>query len=159
MSSSLPYRPCVGIALFNDRGEVFVGERIDTPGAWQMPQGGIDEGEDILLAAKRELMEEVGTNKAELIRIADQTICYDVPHELSVKHWGGKYCGQQQTWVAMRFTGDDKDICLDGHDVPEFSKWQWVPLSLTVDLIVPFKRETYAQVIALFSDLGDSPKH
>lgn len=154
MSSSLPYRPCVGIALFNPSGQVFVGERIDTPGAWQMPQGGVDEGEEIVEAARRELLEEVGTDMAELIRVADRTICYDVPMELSTKHWGGKYRGQEQTWVAMRFMGKDSDIHLDGHDVPEFSRWQWIDLNRTVDLIVPFKRETYAQVISLFQDLS-----
>lgn len=154
MSSSLPYRPCVGIALFNPSGQVFVGERIDTPGAWQMPQGGVDEGEEIVAAAHRELLEEVGTDMAELIRVADRTIRYDVPMELSTKHWGGKYRGQEQTWVAMRFIGQDSDIHLDGHDVPEFSRWQWVDLQRTVDLIVPFKRETYAEVINLFQDLA-----
>lgn len=151
--SSLPYRPCVGIALFNKSGDVFVGERIDSRGAWQMPQGGIDEGEDILTAAFRELGEEVGTQKAELIRIAPDKIRYDVPMDLSTKHWGGKYRGQEQTWVALRFTGDDSDICLDAHVPQEFDKWQWVPLARTVDLIVPFKRETYAKVIGLFSDI------
>ncbi|MCB1557843.1 MAG: RNA pyrophosphohydrolase [Alphaproteobacteria bacterium] len=151
--SNLPYRPCVGIAMFNAYGDVFVGERIDSPGAWQMPQGGIDDGEDILVAAKRELMEEVGTDKVELIKIADETVCYDVPIELSTKHWGGKFRGQEQTWVAMRFIGEDRDIKLDQHEVPEFLRWQWVPLDRTVDLIVPFKRETYSKVISFFSDL------
>lgn len=149
----LPYRPCVGIALFGQSGHVFVGERIDTPGAWQMPQGGVDPGEDILTAAFRELGEEVGTSKAELIRIADKTIRYDVPMSLSTKHWGGKYRGQEQTWVALRFTGSDSDIKIDGHDIPEFSKWQWVPLSRSADLIVPFKRETYLEVIKMFRDI------
>lgn len=150
---NLPYRPCVGIALFNSENKVFVGERIDTPGSWQMPQGGIDSGEEIIHAALRELYEEVGTDKAELIRIGEHRICYDVPMELSTKHWGGKFRGQEQTWVAMRFTGKDSDIHLDGHDVPEFSKWQWVDLKDTVNLIVPFKRETYSKVIELFEDI------
>lgn len=153
MSSSLPYRPCVGITMFNSVGHVFVGERIDSPGAWQMPQGGIDEGEDILTAAFRELKEEVGTDKATLIKISGTKIRYDVPPELSTKHWGGKYRGQEQTWVALRFTGNDSDIRLDAHTPAEFDKWQWVPLTKTVDLIVPFKRETYAQVIQLFQDI------
>ncbi|MFA7275180.1 MAG: RNA pyrophosphohydrolase [Pseudobdellovibrionaceae bacterium] len=149
----LPYRPCVGIALFNKTGQVFVGQRIDTPGAWQMPQGGIDEGEDIQTAAFRELYEEVGTNKAEIISIATEKICYDVPRDLSTRHWGGKFRGQEQTWIAMRFTGDDRDIRLDAHDPQEFDKWQWVDLEKTVDLIVPFKRETYKKVITLFDHL------
>ena len=151
--NNLPYRPCVGLAVFNVHGNVFVGNRIDTPGAWQMPQGGIDEGEDIKTAALRELKEEIGTDKVTIIRIANKKIRYDVPMELSTKHWGGKYRGQEQTWVALRFTGDDSDIKLDAHLPQEFDKWQWVPLQQTVDLIVPFKRETYRSVIELFKDI------
>ncbi len=151
--SNLPYRPCVGLCLFNRHGLVFVGERIDSRGAWQMPQGGIDDGEDIITAAYRELKEEIGTDKADIIKIAEQKICYDVPPELSTKHWGGKYRGQEQTWVALRFTGQDSDIRLDAHLPQEFDKWQWVSLSDTVNLIVPFKRETYAKVIDLFKDI------
>lgn len=151
--NNLPYRPCVGLCLFNHDGLVFVGERIDSRGAWQMPQGGIDDGEDIITAAYRELKEEIGTDKADIIKIAEQKICYDVPPELSTKHWGGKYRGQEQAWVALRFTGNDSDIRLDAHLPQEFDKWQWVPLSETVNLIVPFKRETYAKVIELFKDI------
>jgi len=150
---NLPYRPCVGLALFNQNGDVFVGSRIDSPGGWQMPQGGIDDGEDIITAAFRELKEEIGTDKAEIIRVADSKICYDVPPELSTKHWGGKYRGQEQTWVALRFTGEDSDIRLDAHIPAEFDAWKWTPLSKTVDEIVPFKRETYAKVIELFKDI------
>ena len=152
-SENLPFRPCVGIALFNRVGKVFVGERIDSPDAWQMPQGGIDEHEDILTAAFREMREEIGTDKADIIRIADKKIRYDVPYDLSTKHWGGAYRGQEQTWVAMRFTGEDSDINLNAHTPAEFQRWQWVPLSETVDLIVPFKRETYQKVISLFHDI------
>jgi putative (di)nucleoside polyphosphate hydrolase len=151
--TTLPFRPCVGIALFNNTGHVFVGERIDSPDAWQMPQGGIDEDEDVLTAAFRELGEEIGTTKAEIIRVADRKIRYDVPYELSTKHWGGAYRGQEQTWVAMRFTGTDADINLNAHTPAEFQRWQWVSLSETVDLIVPFKRETYQKVISLFHDI------
>ncbi|MCI5060787.1 MAG: RNA pyrophosphohydrolase [Alphaproteobacteria bacterium] len=152
-TSPLPYRPCVGVALFNGEGKVFVGERIDTPGAWQMPQGGIDEGEDIEAAALRELQEEIGTNKAELIKIHDHPIRYDLPEHLRAKLWNGKYRGQKQTWVAMRFTGADGDIDLNADDHPEFSAWQWVELDKTLDLIVSFKRKTYEEVIGIFSDL------
>jgi putative (di)nucleoside polyphosphate hydrolase len=153
MFDHLPYRPCVGLALFNNEGKVFVGERLDNPGAWQMPQGGIDPGETVEKAAFRELLEEVGTDKAEIIRVADQTICYDLPPERVPQFWGGRYRGQEQSWVAMRFAGQDSDVILDGHSEPEFLRWQWVRLEETVGLIVPFKRETYRKVISLFADL------
>lgn len=152
--NSLPYRPCVGLALFNQDGNVFVGERYDSPDAWQMPQGGIDENEEILEAAFREMEEEIGTNKADLIRIAPEKIRYDVPAELAQKHWGGQYRGQEQTWVALRFTGHDSDIDLSAHTPAEFNRWQWVPLKETVDLIVPFKRIAYSKVIDFFSDIA-----
>ena len=154
--SHLPYRPCVGLALFNARGQVFVGERLDNLGSWQMPQGGIDPGEDIQTAAFRELKEEVGTGQAEILRVAGETICYDLPAERVPKFWNGQYRGQEQTWVAMRFTGEDSDIDLEAHSEPEFARWKWVELDEIVDLIVPFKRGTYARVIELFSDLSVS---
>ncbi|MEM7618732.1 MAG: RNA pyrophosphohydrolase [Pseudomonadota bacterium] len=113
MQNNNLYRPCVGIALFNKDGQVFVGERIDTPGAWQMPQGGIDPGEDLTLAAMRELKEEIGTNNAEIIEILDEKIRYDLPEERRKEFWNGKYVGQEQTWIAMRFTGADTDIDLE----------------------------------------------
>ncbi len=147
---ALPYRPCVGIALFNAEGLVFVGERIDTPGAWQMPQGGIDEGEDIEQAAFREMYEEIGTDKSDIIKISEEKTRYDLPPELQGELWNGRYRGQEQTWVAMRFNGDDSDIDINAHKYPEFSAWQWVDLSQIVDLIVPFKRDVYRQVIELF---------
>ena len=153
-TTTLPYRPCVGIALFNDKGEVFVGERIDTQGAWQMPQGGIDEGEGLETAAFRELMEEIGTDKAEIIQISGKTTRYDLPEHLRETLWDGRYRGQEQHWVAMRFTGADSDIILDGDDHPEFSAWQWVRLEDTLELIVPFKRDTYQKVIEMFSNLS-----
>lgn len=143
------YRPCVGIALFNKQGLVFVGERIDTPGAWQMPQGGIDRGEDITKAAKRELREEIGTDKIEIIKVADQTMRYDLPDDMRQRLWGGKYAGQEQTWIAAKFLGQDADININAHKPAEFQKWKWIPLAQTIDLIVPFKRETYRQVIEL----------
>lgn len=146
--SERPYRPCVGIALFNKDGKVFVGERIDTPGAWQMPQGGIDRDEDIKAAAMRELKEEIGTNNARFLTILPNTIKYDLPPHLKETLWNGKYAGQEQTWVAMQFDGNDEDIILDADEHPEFSKWRWVNIEETLDLIVPFKRDVYKQVIA-----------
>lgn len=148
--SNLPYRPCVGVALFNKDGKVLVGQRIDTPGAWQMPQGGINPDEDIEIAMLRELKEEIGTDKAELLHIGPKKLHYDLPPEMQTRMWGGKYRGQEQTWVAARFTGEDSDIVLDADDHPEFSAWQWVDLDKTVELIVPFKRETYRKVIEMF---------
>ncbi len=161
MTNTLPYRPCVGLCLFNEEGQVFVGQRIDStinedskyPGAWQMPQGGVDENEDIKTAAFRELKEEIGTDKAKILRIHDQKLRYDLPPYLLGKLWGGRYGGQIQTWVALRFTGQDSDIILDADDHPEFSRWRWVPLSETIDLIVPFQREIYKPVIDAFKDL------
>lgn len=149
----LAYRPCVGIALFNAQGKVFVGERIDTPDAWQMPQGGMDEGESVKQTALRELAEEVGTDKAEIIKIAGKKIRYDLPDHLVAKFWNGQYRGQEQTWVAARFTGTDSDIKLDAFDPPEFNAWQWVDLPNTLNLIVPFKRDIYRDVIDMFKDI------
>lgn len=154
MSEKKLYRSCVGIALFNQDGKIFVGERIDTPGAWQMPQGGIDEGEDLAIAARRELREEIGTDKADLLKIHPDKIRYDLPAYLSEKLWSGKYVGQEQTWLAMRFNGVDSDIKLDADNHPEFSKWQWVDLDKTLDLIVPFKRNTYEIVIHAFKEFS-----
>lgn len=147
-----PYRPCVGIALFNKDGKVFVGERIDTPGAWQMPQGGIDNDEDLRRAALRELKEEIGTNNAHFITMMDEKIRYDLPPHLRETLWNGKYAGQEQTWIKMQFDGVDSDIILDADDHPEFSQWQWVNLEDTLDLIVPFKRDVYKRIIEAFKD-------
>lgn len=148
------YRPCAGVALFNADGKVFVGERIDTPGSWQMPQGGIDAGEDIEVAARRELQEETGVISAEILEIAKEVIRYDLPPALMAKKmWKTNYVGQEQTWVAMRFTGDESEINLSAHEPAEFSQWKWVNLEETLALIVPFKRAVYERVIALFGDL------
>lgn len=148
--SHLPFRPCVGLAIFNHEGKVFVAERLDNNTAWQMPQGGVDEGEDLVTAAYREMLEEIGTDKAEILEIMPEKLQYDLPPELMGKLWGGQYRGQEQTWIALRFNGEDKDINLTAHEPPEFSRWQWVDLAETVNLIVPFKRDTYAQIIKAF---------
>lgn len=151
MSNPPLYRPCVGIALFNKHGQVFIGQRIDTPGAWQMPQGGIDKDEDIEKAARRELMEEIGTDNIEIIKVLPEKIRYNLPEPMRTKLWGGKYAGQEQTWVAARFLGEDSDIDITAaRGAPaEFSAWKWVALEQTVDLIVPFKRDVYRKVVQL----------
>jgi len=153
-SNDLPYRPCVGIMLFNPDGKVFVGKRIDqTVEGWQMPQGGIDKGETPKEAALRELQEEIGTDKAEIIGEMQDWITYDLPAHLVGLAFHGKYRGQRQKWFALRFTGSDADIDLTSHE-PEFSAFQWVDLQALDGLIVPFKREAYKRVIAAFKNLA-----
>jgi putative (di)nucleoside polyphosphate hydrolase len=148
--TSLPYRRGVGIALFNDAGRVFAGERIDTPGAWQMPQGGIDADEEPWPAALRELAEEVGTAKAERLAETDW-LRYDLPPELLGRVWRGRYRGQEQKWFAARFLGTDADINLNAHRHPEFGAWRWTSLAELPPLIVPFKRALYAAVAEAFA--------
>jgi putative (di)nucleoside polyphosphate hydrolase len=153
-SSDLPYRPCVGIMLFNRDGKVFVGKRIDqTVEGWQMPQGGIDKGETPRQAALRELLEEVGTDRAEILAEMDDWVTYDLPEHLVGVAFKGKYKGQRQKWFALRFTGQDSEIDLTAHE-PEFSAFQWVSLDALPELIVPFKREIYRAVIAAFKTLA-----
>ena len=149
--SGLPYRAGVGVMLLNDEDHVWVGQRLDsTLEAWQMPQGGIDEGEDPLTAAFRELGEEIGTTKAEIIAESRDWLCYDLPDDLIGKIWGGRYCGQRQKWYAMRFTGTDADINLQTEH-PEFRAWRWAEASHLPALIVPFKRKLYTDVLAEFA--------
>lgn len=145
---SLPYRPCVGIALFNAQNQIFVGERIDNPGSWQMPQGGVDEGEDIETALWRELAEEVGLKRdhAVLEKIADEKLRYDLPLERIPGFWNGRFRGQEQTWCKLRFTGADSDIILDAYAEPEFLQWKWASREEALEKIVPFKRDLYARV-------------
>jgi len=153
----LPYRPCAGFMLVNREGLVFVGQRIDPSahGFWQMPQGGIDKGEDIQDAALRELHEEIGVaaHLVEVIAPASRPLLYDLPPELLGKVWKGKYRGQEQFWFLGRFLGTDADIDLEAHDPPEFNEWKWVAPDLLPDLIVPFKREVYETLVAEFRDL------
>jgi putative (di)nucleoside polyphosphate hydrolase len=145
--SDLPYRPCVGIMLLNREGKVFVGKRIDqTVEGWQMPQGGIDKGETPRQAALRELKEEVGTDKAEILGEMEDWLTYDLPAHLVGVAFNGKFRGQRQKWFALRFTGKDADIDLTSHE-PEFSEWKWLALDVLPDMIVPFKRGTYAAVV------------
>jgi putative (di)nucleoside polyphosphate hydrolase len=156
MPSDLPYRPCVGIMLLNAEGKVFVGRRLDqTVEGWQMPQGGIDEGEDARQALFRELREEAGTDKAEIIAEMDEWITYDLPPHLVGVAFHGRYRGQKQKWFALRFLGEDRDIDLATHH-PEFSDWKWVDMEGLLGLIVPFKRDTYRKVIAAFRPLVEA---
>lgn len=141
------YRPGVGLMLFDREGRVFVARRNDTPDAWQMPQGGIDEGEDPRAAALRELAEETGVTNAEIVGESEDWIAYDLPEDLRKKVWKGRYRGQRQKWYALRHLGSDKDIDLNAHEA-EFDAWRWVELDALETLIVPFKRELYRRVVA-----------
>jgi len=150
--SAKPYRRGVGVVLLNGDGKVFVAQRIDTEEtAWQMPQGGINKGEDPLEAALRELEEETGTNKAELIAETDDWLHYDLPDDLQSRVWKGKYRGQEQLWYLMRFTGTDADINIET-DHPEFSEWKWADFNSLPDMIVGFKRGLYRQIVDAFAD-------
>ena len=146
----LPYRPNVGVMLANAQGHVFVGQRIDNnQAAWQMPQGGIDPGEDPKTAALRELWEETGVSP-ELVTIEAETagwVPYDLPHDLVPKMWKGKYRGQEQKWFLMRFNGTDDQVRIDT-DHPEFSAWKWLAPDQLVASIVPSNRAVYEAVLA-----------
>lgn len=155
--ADLPYRYCAGIMLANTEGKVFVGQRIDKApegDAWQMPQGGIDEGEDPEQAALRELVEETGISATlvDVIARSREEHFYDLPDELLGKIWKGRYRGQRQWWFLMRFKGSDHDINIETEH-PEFSQWQWVSPDRLPQLIVPFKKRLYENLIAEFNDL------
>jgi len=153
----LPYRPNVGAVLFNRHGLVFVARRADLPnaegpaGGWQLPQGGIDEGEDPRGAVLRELAEEIGTDRAEIIAEHPDWVTYDLPAHLIGVALGGRYRGQRQRWYALRFTGDDSDIRLDLDPHPEFDTWRWARLSELPALAVPFKRPIYEILAVSFA--------
>jgi putative (di)nucleoside polyphosphate hydrolase len=147
--NSLPYRRCAGVMLMNDQGEVFVGRRKDTPDAWQMPQGGIDKGETPRDAALREMHEEIGTDKGEVIAETAEWLRYDLPDALIGKVWKGKYRGQEQKWFLVRFTGADTDINIATKH-PEFDAWKWAPVDELPSMIVPFKRSIYQQLVVEF---------
>tara|TARA_R110002110_G_scaffold1839_11_gene8233 strand:- start:92 stop:607 length:516 start_codon:yes stop_codon:yes gene_type:complete len=146
-----PYRPCVGITLMNRVGEVFVARRVDDPdGYWQMPQGGIDKGETAIEAALRELEEETGTNKAELLLEMADWVGYDLPADLADKVWKGRYRGQKQRWFCLLFTGEDSDIDINTAH-PEFVEWRWMDLQEAVQEVIPFKRDIYRHVADAFA--------
>ena len=157
----LEYRPCVGVMLVNREGKAFVGKRIDNREGdwWQMPQGGVDDGEDLDKAMLRELHEEVGAREEHLEIVArlPEVLYYDLPPELQGKLWRGRYRGQRQTWYLVRFAGEDHDIDIAADDHPEFCEWRWIDPELLPELIVPFKREVYATVVDGFRGKVPSP--
>ena len=154
MSKDLPYRPAAGIMLRNAEGKVFVGQRLDsTVEAWQMPQGGIDKGEAPEAAALRELYEETGipAHLVEIVAVAPEPLDYDLPADLVGQLWKGRYRGQRQHWYLMRFLGTDADVAIETPH-PEFRSWKWAEPSELPDMIVPFKRELYQNVLRAFAD-------
>lgn len=154
--SQRPYRTGIGILLFNARGQVFTARRIDTKqDAWQFPQGGIDEGEDPATAAWREMQEEIGTNNATMIGESRTWLVYDLPADLADQVWRGRFRGQKQKWFAFSFQGSDADIDI-ATEHPEFCEWRWMDLGQVPDLIVPFKRALYDQIVAEFLPLARS---
>ena len=158
----LGLRPCVGVMVLNQHGHVWVGRRVDqnrgelqgSGNWWQMPQGGIDEGEPALEAAYRELYEETGitSDQVELLGQASQSLTYYLPEELVGKIWGGKYCGQEQQWFAVRFIGEDGDVDIGSRNgiKAEFDAWKWVAMNELLDLVIPFKQHVYRAVIDEF---------
>ncbi len=150
----LPYRLGVGAVLLNAEGQVFVAQRIDTPGAWQLPQGGIDKDEDPDIAVMRELEEEIGTSNADVIARTEDWLAYDLPKDVRKKVWKGRYRGQKQMWYAMRFKGHDSEIDLEAHKHPEFSEWRWTDMKELPELIVPFKRDLYQDIVDAFIHLA-----
>jgi len=150
----LPYRPSVGMMLLNRSGLVFVGKRIDQRAeGWQLPQGGIDEGESVVDAGFREMEEEIGTRNAVLLRELDAWLSYDLPPHLLGVALRGRYRGQRQRWLALRFLGEDSDININTAE-PEFARWKWIELETLPRIVVPFKRNIYATVIEAFRDLA-----
>ncbi|MGR3573004.1 RNA pyrophosphohydrolase [Brevirhabdus sp.] len=148
----LPYRTCVGVVMIDGYGRIFAGERIDTPAAWQMPQGGVDAGEDPAAAALRELREETGVSGdlVEPIDELDEWLTYDLPAELVPHVWNGRFRGQRQRWFMHRFSGTDEQINI-ATQPPEFQQWRWMESAELIEAIVPFKRDIYRRVLKEFS--------
>ena len=166
---NLPYRPCVGIVVLNEQNKVWIGQRIapknseysksDKP--WQMPQGGIDKGEDPLEAAKRELWEETGIKTASLIAQTKDWLTYDLPKDLIGTGLKGKFCGQKMMWYAFRFEGSETEIAINpppGQEKAEFSAWRWADMSELPELVIPFKRDVYKAVVSEFIHLTENTK-
>jgi putative (di)nucleoside polyphosphate hydrolase len=159
----LPYRPCVGVMVLNRDGMAFIGRRIEGPEhvdathAWQMPQGGIDKGEQAWPAALRELREETNIRSVERLGEIADWLTYDIPREIVSQVWKGKYRGQTQKWFALRFTGKNSEIDVAnpaGSHEAEFSAWRWEPMRNVPDLVVPFKRTVYERVVREFAHLA-----
>ena len=158
---SLPYRPCAGAAVLNRDGRVFIGRRIggpehvDATHVWQMPQGGVDDGEDTYAAVLRELYEETNIRAVEKLGEISEWLAYDIPRAIVGAAWKGKYRGQTQKWYALRFTGNEREIDIahpaGGAHKPEFSAWRWEPMENLPSLVVSFKRGVYERVVAEFS--------
>ncbi len=149
------YRLCAGAMLLSRTGQVWVGQRIDSLNAWQMPQGGIDTGEDPAAAALRELHEEVGSDNVQLLAEAEGWLTYDLPPALAAQVWGGKYRGQAQKWFAFRFLGNDDEFDIHGVEEPEFEIWRWADIADVAGLIVDFKRPVYEAVVVEFQRFSD----
>lgn len=154
------YRPGVGLMVANQHGQIFVGKRLASIGLdgsnnyqWQMPQGGIDKGEDLLSAAKRELFEETSISSVELIAIIPHWLKYDIPREIGQNFWDGKYIGQKQKWLLMMFRGDEKTEINVATPEPEFSEWKWEDIGNLESIVVPFKRDLYKTVVAFFKPI------
>jgi putative (di)nucleoside polyphosphate hydrolase len=161
---SLPYRPCAGMMVFNRDGRVFIGRRaggpehIDAKHVWQLPQGGIDEGEDPYKAALRELYEETSIRSVEKLGEIADWLAYDIPRDIVGHAWNGRYRGQKQKWYALRFTGDDAEIDVlhpAGGHAPEFIAWRWAATAELPDLVVPFKRATYERLVREFARFAE----
>jgi putative (di)nucleoside polyphosphate hydrolase len=161
---TLPYRPCAGVVVFNAKGLVFIGRRLDGPEhtdathSWQLPQGGIDPGEDTYRAALRELYEETSIRSVQKLGEIPEWLTYDIPRDIAGHAWQGKYRGQTQKWYALRFTGEESEINVlapggGGHKA-EFVQWRWEKLEKTIELVVPFKQKVYARVVREFAQFA-----